>query len=142
MAAAGLNLARTRFAMLFARPERLLPGSPYPLGATPDGLGVNFAVFSANATRIELCLFDVGGRKEIARLPLPECTNEVWHGYLPDAGPGLHYGYRAHGPYEPERGQRFNPTSCCWTLMPARCRGRCAGATRCSATGSTPRAPT
>jgi isoamylase len=95
--------------MLFARPERLLPGSPYPLGATPDGLGVNFAVFSANATRIELCLFDVGGRKEIARLPLPECTNEVWHGYLPDAGPGLYYGYRAHGPYEPERGQRFNP---------------------------------
>ena len=95
--------------MLFARPERLLPGSPYPLGATPDGLGVNFAVFSANATRVELCLFDDGGRKEIARLPLPECTNEVWHGYLPDAGPGLHYGYRAHGPYAPERGQRFNP---------------------------------
>ncbi len=94
--------------MLFARPERLLPGSPYPLGATPDGLGVNFAVFSANATRIDLCLFDDGGRKEIARLPLPECTNEVWHCYLPDAGPGLHYGYRAHGPYEPERGHRFN----------------------------------
>jgi len=95
--------------MLYARPDRLLPGSPYPLGATPDGLGVNFAVFSANAKQIDLCLFDTGGRKEIARLPLPECTNEVWHGYLPDAGPGLQYGLRAHGPYEPERGHRFNP---------------------------------
>ncbi|MEN3363870.1 MAG: isoamylase [Burkholderiales bacterium] len=95
--------------MLFEIPDRLLPGLPYPLGATPDGVGVNFAVFSANAEKIELCLFDPSGRKELARLPLPECTNEVWHGYLPDAGPGLLYGYRAHGPYEPQRGHRFNP---------------------------------
>ena len=95
--------------MLFAPPDKLLPGKPYPLGATPDGLGVNFAVFSANAQQIDLCVFDTGGRKEIARLPLPECTNEVWHGYLPHAGPGLQYGFRAHGPYEPERGHRFNP---------------------------------
>ncbi|MCE7795980.1 glycogen debranching protein GlgX [Sphingobium sufflavum] len=90
-------------------PERLDGGTPYPLGVSFDGLGVNFAVFSANATRIELCLFDPGGRKEIARFDLPECTDEVWHGFLPHARPGLLYGYRAHGPYEPENGHRFNP---------------------------------
>ncbi len=61
-------------------PSHLSPGKPYPLGAQWDGLGINFAVFSANATRIELCLFDPTGRKELARLPLPECTDEVWHG--------------------------------------------------------------
>lgn len=90
-------------------PDRLEGGSPYPLGATFDGLGVNFAVFSAHAEKIELCLFDPGGKREIVRLPLPECTDEVWHGYLPNARPGLLYGYRAHGPYQPERGHRFNP---------------------------------
>ncbi|MGN8000160.1 glycogen debranching protein GlgX [Sphingomonas sp. 22176] len=90
-------------------PDRLLSGAPYPLGATFDGLGVNFAVFSANAERIELCLFDDSGRREIARLPLPECTDEVWHGYLPDARPGQLYGFRAHGRYAPEEGHRFNP---------------------------------
>jgi glycogen operon protein len=87
----------------------LLPGSPFPLGATWDGLGINFAVFSANAERIELCLFDPAGRKEISRYTLPECSDEVWHGYLPNALPGTVYGYRAHGPYQPQRGQRFNP---------------------------------
>lgn len=90
-------------------PDRLEPGSAYPLGATFDGLGVNFAVFSANADRIDLCLFDPSGRRQIACLPLPEWTDEVWHGYLPDARPGLMYGFRAHGPWEPERGHRFNP---------------------------------
>ncbi|WP_235425514.1 glycogen debranching protein GlgX [Croceibacterium mercuriale] len=90
-------------------PDRLQPGSPYPLGATFDGLGVNFAVFSANADGMELCLFDPQGGKEIARLPLNECTDEVWHGYLPYARPGLLYGFRAHGRYEPEQGHRFNP---------------------------------
>src|SRR5690606_40084695 len=90
-------------------PDKLLPGQPYPLGATSDGLGVNFAVFSGSATRIDLCLFDARGRREVARLPLPECTDEVWHGYLPDASPGLLYGYRAYGPYDPKRGHRFNP---------------------------------
>ncbi|MFT8244366.1 glycogen debranching protein GlgX [Roseomonas sp. BN140053] len=90
-------------------PDRLDPGRPYPLGAHWDGLGVNFAVFSAHAERIDLCVFNASGRKEIARLPLPECTDEVWHGFLPEAGPGLVYGLRAHGPYEPRRGHRFNP---------------------------------
>ncbi len=90
-------------------PAKLASGSNETLGATWDGLGVNFAVFSANADRIELCLFDRGGRREIARYDLPDCTDEVFHGYLPDALPGLIYGFRAHGPYQPERGHRFNP---------------------------------
>jgi len=90
-------------------PDKLLPGNPYPLGATWDGLGINFAVFSANAERIDLCLFDPAGRREVTRLVLPECTDEVWHGYLPDARPGVIYGYRARGPYEPQHGHRFNP---------------------------------
>jgi len=90
-------------------PDRLLAGRPYPLGATSDGLGVNFAVFSANATRMDLCIFDPTGRKELKRLQLPECTDEVWHGYLPDAHAGLVYGFRAHGPYDPRNGHRFNP---------------------------------
>ncbi len=92
-----------------AMPDRLLPGSPYPHGATWDGLGTNFAVFSAHATRIDLCIFDPSGRREVARLTLPECTNEVWHGYLPGGRLGTIYGYRAHGPYEPQHGHRFNP---------------------------------
>jgi glycogen operon protein len=90
-------------------PARMEPGSPTPLGAHWDGLGVNFAVFSAHAEEIELCIFDAGGRHETARYTLPEWTDEVWHGYLPGARPGLLYGYRAHGPYEPEQGHRFNP---------------------------------
>jgi glycogen operon protein len=89
-------------------PNRLEPGAPYPLGARWDGLGVNFAVFSAHATRMELCVFDPQGRRENARYDLPELTDEVWHGYLPDAQPGLVYGYRAHGPYAPNDGHRFN----------------------------------
>src|SRR3954463_7186606 len=90
-------------------PDRLEPGSPYPLGATWDGLGTNFAVFSAHAQRIDLCLFDPQGKRQIATYALPEFTDEVWHGYLPNAQLGLLYGYRAHGPYEPQRGYRFNP---------------------------------
>lgn len=87
----------------------MLPGKPWPLGATYDGHGVNFAVFSANATRIDVCLFDEAGRRETARLTLPEYTDEIWHGYLPNAEPGLLYGLRAFGPYEPDKGHRFNP---------------------------------
>ncbi|CAG2146855.1 Glycogen operon protein GlgX [Cupriavidus yeoncheonensis] len=88
--------------------DRLLAGKPYPLGAQWDGLGVNFAVFSANAARIDLCLFSGNGRKELSRMPLPECTDEIWHGYLPNAALGTLYGYRAFGPYDPARGHRFN----------------------------------
>ncbi len=79
------------------------------MGATWDGLGVNFAVFSAHAERVELCMFDKAGRREVARLELPDCTDEVFHGYLPGGKPGLVYGYRVHGPYQPEAGHRFNP---------------------------------
>src|SRR5262245_13536753 len=89
--------------------SRVWPGQPYPLGATWDGKGVNFALFSAHAERVELCLFDAAGVREIDRIPLPEYTDEVWHAYLPDARPGTLYGYRVHGPYEPKAGHRFNP---------------------------------
>jgi glycogen operon protein len=88
---------------------RVEPGAPYPLGAAWDGKGVNFALFSAHAERVQLCLFDHTGRREIDRVDLPEYTHEVWHGYLPDARPGLLYGYRVFGPYEPRAGHRFNP---------------------------------
>jgi glycogen operon protein len=88
--------------------HRVLEGQPFPLGATWDGLGVNFALFSANATKVELCLFDNTGQREVERIELPEYTDEVWHGYLPDARPGQIYGYRVHGPYQPEDGLRFN----------------------------------
>ncbi|HKS61466.1 MAG TPA: glycogen debranching protein GlgX [Xanthobacteraceae bacterium] len=90
-------------------PDRLAPGSPYPLGATWDGLGTNFAVFSAHAERIDLCLFDPSGKRQVAQFTLPEFTDEVWHGYLPNAQVGSLYGFRAYGPYEPQRGFRFNP---------------------------------
>src|ERR1700760_1263103 len=83
-------------------------GRPFPLGATGDGLGVNFAIFSAHGTKVELCLFDVSGTTELERIELPEYTDEVWHGYLPAARPGTTYGYRVHGPFEPEAGHRFN----------------------------------
>jgi glycogen operon protein len=85
----------------------LLPGSPHPLGATWDGAGVNFALYSENATGVELCLFDEQERE--TRLPLLQKTAFVWHGYVPGAGPGQRYGYRVHGPHDPERGLRFNP---------------------------------
>lgn len=91
------------------RQSRVREGLPYPLGATWDGLGVNFAIFSANATKVELCLFDQDGEREIERIELPEYTDEVWHGYLPDARPGTTYGYRVYGPYDPTAGHRFNP---------------------------------
>ncbi len=91
-----------------AKASRITEGLPHPLGATWDGVGVNFALFSANATRVELCLFDQEGRTELERIELPEYTDEVWHGYLPDARPGTVYGYRVHGPWAPDAGHRFN----------------------------------
>jgi isoamylase len=88
---------------------RIWRGSPYPLGATWDGAGVNVAVFSEHATRVDLCLFDsVEAKDETECIALPERTYQVWHGYFPDMRPGQLYGLRAHGPYEPEAGQRFN----------------------------------
>ena len=87
---------------------RVLEGSPFRLGATWDGRGTNFALFSANAEKVELCLFDRLGRRELERIPLPERTDDVWHGYLPELIPGHAYGYRVYGPYDPERGHRFN----------------------------------
>jgi isoamylase len=92
------------------RSLRVWPGSPYPLGATWDGVGVNFAIFSEHANRVELCLFDsLSAEVESVTIPLLEQTDMVWHGYLPDVHPGQLYGYRVHGPYAPERGHRFNP---------------------------------
>ena len=89
---------------------RTMPGKPYPLGASWDGKGVNFALFSENAEGVELCLFNsVDAREEFLRIRLTEQTNHVWHVYLPEARPGWLYGYRVHGPYEPSAGHRFNP---------------------------------
>jgi glycogen operon protein len=88
---------------------RIWPGKSYPLGATWDGAGVNFALYSEQATKVELCLFDaVDAANESQRIVIPERTDQVFHAYLPDALPGQLYGYRVHGPYEPARGQRFN----------------------------------
>ncbi len=83
-------------------------GRPYPLGAAWDGEGVNFAIFSEHAEKVELCLFDQNGRRELRRIMLQEQTDQVWHCYLPEARPGLVYGYRVYGPYDPSRGMRFN----------------------------------
>ena len=88
---------------------RLSAGTPHALGATVDGRGTNFALFSAHAEKVELCLFDGANGRELARIALPERTGDVWHGHLADITAGQHYGYRVHGPYEPEQGHRFNP---------------------------------
>ncbi len=79
----------------------------HPLGATYDGVGTNFAVFSEMAEQVELCLFDEEGAE--SRVPLREVDGFVWHGYLPSVGPGQRYGYRVHGPYDPSAGQRCDP---------------------------------
>ena len=84
-------------------------GIPYPLGATADAEGTNFAVFSAHATRIDVCIFDAEGGREIERLELPEYTDEIFHGRVAGVGPGTFYGFRVHGLYEPDAGHRFNP---------------------------------
>lgn len=88
---------------------RIWPGKPHPLGATWDGSGTNFALFSAYAQQVELCLFETASGTEEIRISLPEYTHEVWHGYLPDVRPGQLYAYRVYGPYDPEAGHRFNP---------------------------------
>ena len=88
--------------------SKILEGRPSPRGAAWTGLGVNFSIFSANATKVELCLFDDHGETELERLELPEYTNEIFHGFVPNARPGTIYGYRVHGPYAPLEGHRFN----------------------------------
>jgi glycogen operon protein len=90
-------------------PRIVLPGKPYPLGATWDGTGVNFSVYSENATKVELCLYDNRSRREIERIAIGETTAFVWHCYVPGLQPGQHYGYRVYGPWEPQNGHRFNP---------------------------------
>src|SRR5256885_5492719 len=96
----------------FARktmPRTILPGKPYPQGATWDGTGVNFSLYSEKATGVELCLFDDVDSSEAEVVPLRESTGYVWHGWIPGIRLGQLYGYRVHGPYAPERGERFNP---------------------------------
>ncbi len=88
---------------------KIREGAPFPRGATWDGKGTNFALFSAHATKVEVCLFDDKGEQEMERIELPEYTDQIWHGYLPHIRPGTIYGYRVHGPYEPDKGHRFNP---------------------------------
>src|SRR5262245_45034776 len=89
---------------------RIWRGSPYPLGTSWDGAGVNVAVFSENASKIELCLFESAeAQQQTECITLPERTYQVFHGYFPDLRPGQLYGLRVHGPYEPKQGQRFNP---------------------------------
>ena len=89
---------------------KVWPGNPYPLGATWDGGGVNFSLFSEHATGVELCLFGVRDEKQETRIRLTEQTAQIWHAYLPEIRPGQLYGYRVHGPYTPEEGHRFNPS--------------------------------
>ena len=102
MSAQAHSAPRTKLPLL--QRSRVREGRPFPLGATWDGLGVNFALFSAHATKVELACSTTTARSEIERIELPEYTDEVWHGYLPDARPGTVYGYRVHGPYEPDDG--------------------------------------
>src|SRR6185503_14567513 len=90
-----------------ARTTSIRPGEPFPLGATWDGRGTNFAVFSEIAEAVDLCLFDDAGRETCVRLP--ERTAFCWHGYLPGIRPGQRYGFRVHGPCNPSQGQRCNP---------------------------------
>ena len=88
---------------------KIWPGKPYPLGAAWDGAGVNFSLFSENATKVELCLFDGANAKRETRIPIAQQTHQVWHTYLPEVRPGQLYGFRVHDPYKPADGLRFNP---------------------------------
>src|SRR6187397_1465371 len=90
-------------------PREPTRGVPFPAGATWDGSGVNFSLFSAHATGVDVCLFDAVTLEEVERIALPEFTDEMWHGYIAGLGPGTLYGFRVHGPYAPEAGHRFNP---------------------------------
>jgi glycogen operon protein len=104
-----MQITMAAMTMTEPRTTPIREGLPHPRGATWDGKGTNFALFSAHATKVEVCIFDENGEQELERIELPEYTNQIWHGYLPDVRPGTVYGYRVHGPYEPEAGHRFNP---------------------------------
>src|SRR5262245_45775091 len=96
--------------MKIPKPLRVWPGTAQPLGATWDGLGVNCAIFSESSTQVDLCLFDsVEATAAAMTIRMRERTAGVWHAYLPDLRPGQWYGYRVHGPFEPDKGHRFNP---------------------------------
>ena len=120
----------------------LKAGRPFPMGAHWDGDGVNFAVFSENAAKVELCLFAADGATEIARVALPERTGPVWHGYALGLRPGALYGFRAHGSYAPEQGHRFNPNKLLLDPYARELRGRQAESpaarSRLPASGSLP----
>ena len=103
----------------------LWPGTPAPLGATWDGAGVNFALFSEHADGVELCLFDDENGQTL--VPLTESTGWVWHAYVPGIGPGQRYGFRVHGPEEPRRGHRFNPAKLVFDLRASNRRRRSLG---------------
>ena len=115
---------------------RLTAGTHSRLGASWDGRGTNFALFSANAEKVELCLFDGQGRRELERIELPECTEDVWHGYLNDVSPGQLYGYRVYGPDAPEQGHRLQcQQAAARSLCQAARRAGWCGATRISVIG-------
>ena len=120
----------------------VLEGSPHVLGATWDGRGTNFALFSANAEKVELCLFDRQGRREIERITLPERTDDIWHGYLPEVARGQVYGYRVYGPYDPAQGHRFNPNKLLLDPYAKRRSALLSGTMRISAIAPRARAPT
>ena len=122
---------------------RVWPGRPYPLGATWNGSGVNFALYSENATKVELCLFDSpDADKESCRIPLPESTDLVWHCYLPDTLPDQVYGYRVYGPYEPAKGTSLqSATRFCSILTRRALRGRRSGRMTSGATSWAIRRP-
>ena len=104
---------------------RVWPGRPYPLGATWNGSGVNFALYSENATKVELCLFESpDAAKEYCRITMPETTDLVWHCYLPDILPDQVYGYRVYGPYEPDEGASLQSEQ---DLARSLCKGNCPG---------------
>ena len=106
------------------------PGSDYPLGASFDGAGTNFSIFSEIAERVELCLFDEQGNE--TRFDLPEVTSLCWHGYLPNLGPGQRYGFRVHRPWKPEEGHRCNPAKLLLDPYAPRSKAKYNGTRRCS----------
>ena len=101
---------------------KIWPGNNYPLGASYDGAGTNFSIFSEVADRVELCLFDEGGTE--TRFDLPEVTSFCWHGYLPNVGPGQRYGFRVHGPWNPRKATAVIRQNCSWTLMRRRSKAK------------------